>query len=311
MSGMGDPNSDRPASRAYHVSTAPPTSPRPQPSVVAARGSRSSLRQDQIPEHYPVAHSPPHSLDETGGVPLVPDGGGLPVQPSPPPPFSPIFTLIASTSQATNKQTIHHPTVHYIFADDDPEILTAALAHHHGSAQHEEGDDHNETQGSGTRTPPDRGVLLDVEPTADGSGYEVVWASSLTPDWAATSARFSRTEAGTGADGFAAGALGSSLVLKIEGVSLEPSSQRPLLGKAAAASPETDMQSEGTVSGKQQGAPTAEEYPELLREFERRMGTLRRVVEAGAARQRALEHGSVQAPGTGGGEGAAAMPEGP
>ncbi|KAL1837864.1 hypothetical protein VTJ49DRAFT_3312 [Mycothermus thermophilus] len=303
---MSDPNTDRPASRAYHVSTAPPASPRPQPSVVAARGSRSSLRQDQIPEHYTVPYSPPHSLDEAEGAPLVPDGGGLPVQPSPPQPFSPIFTLIASTSQSTNKQTIHHPTVHYIFADDDPEVLTAALAHHHGSVRDEEEDDsNNEMQGGGIRTPLDRGVLLDVEPTADGSGYEVVWASSLTPDWAATSARLSRTEAGTGADGFATGALGSNLVLKIEGVSLEPSPPRSLLGKAAAASPETEMQSEGTVSGRQQNVPTAEEYPELLREFEKRMGTLRKVVEAGAARQRALEHGSVQAPGTGGGEGAA------
>lgn len=41
-----------------------------------------------------------------------------------PPPFHPLFTLVTdTTSRAT-----HHPRVHYIFSDDDPDILTEALA---------------------------------------------------------------------------------------------------------------------------------------------------------------------------------------
>lgn len=41
-----------------------------------------------------------------------------------PPPFQPLFTLVTdTTSRATQ-----HPRVHYIFSDDDPDILTEALA---------------------------------------------------------------------------------------------------------------------------------------------------------------------------------------
>ncbi|KAL2114954.1 hypothetical protein VTJ04DRAFT_10617 [Mycothermus thermophilus] len=297
---MADPsNTSRPSSRAYYASAVPPASPRPQSSVVA-RGSRSSLRHDAISGHpappaSTTTYSPPNPVPE-GAPPIADDDGGVPIHSSPPPPpFSPIFTLISSTSQSTNKQTIHYPTVHYIFADDDPEYLSAALAHHHGSAQAvgDETETNNpdiQAGGSGSRTPPDRGVLLEVEPTADGSGYEVVWASSLTPDWAATSARLTRS--GETSGGLAAGGLGGNLVLKIDGVSLDHPPPRPQ-GKAAA---EAEMQASGTVSGRQQSAPTADEYPELLKEFERRMTTLRKVVEAGAARQRAIDHGSFQPP---------------
>jgi hypothetical protein len=182
--------------------------------------------------------------------------------------------------------------VHYIFADDDPETLTAALAHHHGAAY---SDNSQEGGGDGPdNPPPDRGILLDMEPTADGSGYEVAWASSLTADWATTSARVSRMEGSGGERGGAgmAAGLGSNFVLKIEGVSIEPSAGA--LGKTPTP-PETEMHSSGGSTGRQQLAAAApEDYSELLQEFEKRMGTLRKVVEAGAARQRALGDGGVQ-----------------
>jgi hypothetical protein len=38
-------------------------------------------------------------------------------------PFAPIYTLVHDTSS----RTTHHPQVHYIFSDDDPELLTHAL----------------------------------------------------------------------------------------------------------------------------------------------------------------------------------------
>ncbi|KAJ2972509.1 hypothetical protein NUW58_g9171 [Xylaria curta] len=41
-----------------------------------------------------------------------------------PPPFAPVFTLVNNTST----RTTHHPHVRYIFSDDDPDILTEALA---------------------------------------------------------------------------------------------------------------------------------------------------------------------------------------
>lgn len=53
---------------------------------------------------------------------LLPDLDEPPV--SVPAPFQPIFSLVTDN---TTRQ-IHHPRVHYIFADDDPEVLTDALA---------------------------------------------------------------------------------------------------------------------------------------------------------------------------------------
>ncbi|KAL2151515.1 hypothetical protein VTH82DRAFT_6613 [Thermothelomyces myriococcoides] len=284
---MTGPDSDRPASRGYRSSPIPP-SPRPS---IASRASRSSLRREverQEGQAYnrptSVTHSRPHTPHTTAAPVEEPARAPSPSPPPQPtqPPFSPVFALLSSTSHSTNRQTVHHPTVHYIFADDDPEILTAALAHHHQGV-------YNDSNEEGTSVPPNRGVLLDMEPTADGSGYEVTWASSLTPDWAVTSATITRSEGGLGE---AAPGFGSKLVLNIEGVSLEPSLGPSPLGKAP--SPEAEMQSSGASAGKTRAATAMEEYADLLQDFDKRMSILRRVVEAGAARQRALGEGGGQ-----------------
>ncbi|GAB1317326.1 hypothetical protein MFIFM68171_07536 [Madurella fahalii] len=298
---MTEPDTDRPGSSAAgHYASPIPPSPRPS---VASRASRSSLRREQErqeaqaqPRPASVAYSQPQAAQPITATPFEepprPSSSASPLQPPqqppPPPPFSPLFALLTSTSHASNRQTIHHPTVHYIFADDDPEILTAALAHHHrGAYEDPSGEDDDRSGG-----PRDRAVILDMEPGPDGSSLEVAWASSLSPDWAVTSARVSRMEAG-GDGGVVTGPNGG-LVLKIEGVSLEPSSNAPM-GKAG--TPETELQSSGGSTGRQQQqppAPAAEEYADLLQDFEKRMAILRKVVEAGAARQRASGDGRDQ-----------------
>lgn len=283
---MTDLDPDRPASRGPHTTPAP-ASPRPS---VASRASRSSLRRE-LERHETPAHPRPTSA-ATYSRPHTPHAAGAAARVeesargASPPPFTPVFALLSSTSHATNRQTVHHPTVHYIFADDDPEMLTAALARHHRGSGGVYADD---DEGVGVAsTTLDRGVLLDMEPTADGSGYEVAWASSLTPDWAATSATISRSEGGLGG---AAPGLASQLVLKIEGVSLEQLPSRPP-GKTP--TPEAEMHSSGGSTGKGRTAPAAEDYADLLQDFEKRMSTLRKVVEAGAARQRAVGDGTGQ-----------------
>jgi hypothetical protein len=169
---------------------------------------------------------------------------------------------------------VHYPTVQYVFADDDPEILTAALAAHH-RAYYEGNGEEGERNG-----PIDRAILLDMEPTADGSGFEVAWTSSLSPDWAVTSARVSRMEGGGGR----AAGIDDSLMLKIEGVGVEPAPRT--LGKTPM--PEADLHASVASAGRQQAPPAAEEYADLLQDFEKRMATLQKVVETAAARQRAL-----------------------
>lgn len=287
---MNDPDNDRPGSRGYHASPAPP-SPRPS---VASRASKSSLRREherqELPAHprpASVAYSRPHTPHAATAPVEEPPAVSSPPPPAQPP-FSPLFTLLASTSHPSNRQTIQYPTVHYIFADDDPEILSAALAHHHGGG-FRDSDSEN-----GPNNPPDRAVLIDMERTPDGSGVEVVWASSLTPDWAVASARVSRTEGGDGGGGAAFGP-GGNQVLKIEGVSIEPSSGVPgPQGAKKIPTPETELQSSGGSVGRQQQqlpAPAPEEYADLLQEFDKRMATLRKIVDAAGARQRALGDG--------------------
>lgn len=106
-------------------------------------------------------------------------GSGIPH-----PPFKPLFTLIHDN--ATGQY--HHPSVHYLFSDDDPEIITEAAMRSvegPGSSSHvsrmgkhseerEQEVDNEELEGSSLRQsllpPPIPGVqehyvVLDVEPT--------------------------------------------------------------------------------------------------------------------------------------------------
>ncbi|KAK4124242.1 hypothetical protein N657DRAFT_644454 [Parathielavia appendiculata] len=302
---MADPDPDRPGSRGYHASPVPPS---PHPSI-ASRTSRSSLRREQERREAPASHPrpasaayssrphTPHAAATAAAGPVLADHPPSASPPPPPPqparpPFSPVFALIASTLHSSNRQTIHHPTVHYIFADDDPERLTSALAYYNGAGYDGE-DGEGDSDGP---SPKDRGILLDMEPTPDGGsgyGYEIALASSLTPDWAVTSARLSlMEEAGNSSGGVAArGGLGNNLVLKIEGVSIDPPSSAAGPGPMGMTpTPEMEMpSSDGSSVRQQQPAPSGgEDYSSLLQEFEKRMSTLRKVVEAGAARQRVL-----------------------
>ncbi|KAK3690311.1 hypothetical protein B0T22DRAFT_191591 [Podospora appendiculata] len=301
---MTEPEYNRPGSSAayYHA----PSSPRPS---VGSRESRSSLRRDRelqeaLTHGRPLssaAHSYPQSPQPH---PAVLDEqhprSSPPPQPHPPaePSFSPLFALISSSKPPSQlptagqppvlparQTTIHHPTVHYIFADDDPEILTAALAQHHHEA-----DDGLVSQ-AGSINPADRAVLLDMVPAAGGAGgLEVAWASSLSPDWAVESASVSQM-GDDGDSGSTDGHNGTGVqVLTIKGVSRDLSSA-PGAGLKPGKTPTPDdgeLQSSGGSGPRPQRLPPAEEYNGLLQDFDKRMGILRRVVEAGAERQHKL-----------------------
>ncbi|KAJ4373918.1 hypothetical protein N0V83_002657 [Neocucurbitaria cava] len=119
----------------------------------------------------------------------------------PPPNFRPFFTLIEDTTLGEH----YHPYVHYIFADDDPVIVTAASMRSLGlddtkylpqhTPEHEERQQAQETQDEDEDNspvesplpPPIPGVkehYLIVDVGADGR--TIVDAQSLSPEWQIT-----------------------------------------------------------------------------------------------------------------------------
>jgi hypothetical protein len=107
-----------------------------------------------------------------------------------PPDFRPLFTLIEDPATDTH----HHPTVHYLFSDDDPDILTAAALETLSDRQHEV---------------EERFVVVDM--SADGN--EVVAASSFSPEWQALKTRVMQAPSW----GDQTGSVERGLMLRIEG----------------------------------------------------------------------------------------------
>ena len=158
--------------------------------------------------------------------------------------------------------------------------MTEALARHHDP----DGDgDSDQTR------PRERAIVLDMVPTDDGLSFDVGSASSLSSDWAVVNAHVSRME---GVDGALAGARGDGRgapILHIEGVGIAPS-PGPVV--SAKTTPEGELQSSG-ASGAKPPKPqqAAEEYADLIADFEKRMEVLKRVVKAGNERQQVAEVG--------------------
>jgi len=184
-------------------------------------------------------------------------------------PFRPLFALVTTSAHPSYRQTTQHPILHYVFADDDPELLTEALVQHHRAA--------DELSGEYSR---ERAIMLDLAPTGHGPGYEVERASSLSPDWAVVSASIGRMEGINGSLAAAHGGQGA-LMLRIEGISVESSSSPPS-GKTS--TPEGELQGSGAKLPRPQ--QVAEEYSGLLSDFDKRMGVLRRVIDARGETQR-------------------------
>ncbi|KAG9846157.1 hypothetical protein KCU98_g6851, partial [Aureobasidium melanogenum] len=87
----------------------------------------------------------------------------------PPPDFRPFFTLIEDPDTGEH----HHPSVHYIFSDDNSDLLTSTIVDAMGQEQH------------GTSPEPkidndrERMILLDIAP----DGKTVNEVQSLSPHW--------------------------------------------------------------------------------------------------------------------------------
>lgn len=80
----------------------------------------SLLRFEGVPENDPVGELHPEDLQDEDDIPYLEPGSEQTLLP--PPNFQPFFTLIEDMTTGEH----HHPYVHYVFADDDPVIMTAA-----------------------------------------------------------------------------------------------------------------------------------------------------------------------------------------
>ncbi|KAI0534700.1 hypothetical protein GGR58DRAFT_46063 [Xylaria digitata] len=202
-----------------------------------------------------------------------------------PPPFEPVFTLVNSATT----RTTHHPYVRYIFSDDDPDILTQALAECERTYADESGSE---------PAPANRAILLDLASNDDGH-YSVSWASSLSPSWAVLNAQLSQispssSDAGHGSGSGDTGTDNSNrpnrLMLRIEGVETSP----PGSSSELRLSNETNQQRSGSASGSGSGsgqrererAGDTDDYASMLDEFDKRMATLRNVVNASENRRK-------------------------
>jgi hypothetical protein len=144
----------------------------------------------------------------------------------PPPNFNPFFTLIEDSTSGEH----HHPYVHYVFADDDPDIVTAASMRGLGldetkymSHDAQEGGDRQQHQEGVSEEslvesplpPPIPGVkehYLIIDLGADGR--TIVDAQSLSPEWQITD-----TSIGT-APSFDETSPDQGHMLRIEGIEI-------------------------------------------------------------------------------------------
>jgi hypothetical protein len=126
-----------------------------------------------------------------------------PLPPPKPSSFAPFYTLVVDPTTATHA----HPTVHYIFADDDPELLTEALLRSADAS----------TQAAPFSTAEqeeeERIVLIDLS----SDGQSVVSATSLSPNWQALQTSLSPAPSWQGTDAAGADGTGKVSMLRIWG----------------------------------------------------------------------------------------------
>ncbi len=186
------------------------------------------------------------------------------------PRFTPFFTLI----EDAHTREHHHPTVHYVFADDDTDLITEAACRtleppSFSSASITSGTrdlqkTFNNSDVDAVDTDPtkhsalpprrpgvtERYLLLDISAAGDA----VVSAHSLTPDWQVLGVEVCKAPVWEAeAEGTGGGSAG--LMLKIEG-------------------------SEGVLTG-DEGTEAEGDIEELVGVFEKRMAELRRLIAIG------------------------------
>ncbi|KAF2172176.1 hypothetical protein M409DRAFT_17415 [Zasmidium cellare ATCC 36951] len=137
----------------------------PSTEDAAATTGEEDRNQDASSHVPPGQAEAPQDGEEEEEIPYPEPEDEAPLLP--PPDFKPFFTVIEDDNGEH-----HHPTVHYVFADDeDTEFLTNAALQTLSDSEQPRQDGE----------PENRFVILDLDPT----GKEVISAVSLSPEWQA------------------------------------------------------------------------------------------------------------------------------
>lgn len=193
--------------------------------------------------------------------------------------FAPYFTLI---SDAASTATYHPRDVHYLFSDDDPELLTSACLDALHNPTSSESASSSKTKSSGSQEQRDRKpsyasirehrvLLLDV----DAAGKAITKARSLTPNWQILNTNISAAPTWDAAQDNAAQDVhtqssNASMMLKIEGTGVGEIASRD---DAAAHGLGLGLTEDGTMIGD-------DEFQSIMKDFDERMRVLRVVVGA-------------------------------
>lgn len=248
--------------------------------------------------HYPAQHKQDETTSETPDqlpdtrrrrtstitttgqdVPSLPDDPTIRAPPATPA-LKPYYSLISDATKSSTSPETFYPRVRYIFNDDDPDLLTEAFSVQHRAAHgvvHKLHTPSESRAGTVSRnkhfTVPDRALLLDLDITSDGQGYTVACATSLTEDWAVTSAKVQHLQTGTSGD--VLGEEGDqTMVLSIQGSGL-PTDQPDKAGALTATKVPLGLdETAAPLLRNEKGTSPVGDYDTLVQSFERRMAFL-------------------------------------
>ncbi|KAI7237124.1 hypothetical protein KC330_g3322 [Hortaea werneckii] len=162
------PKGDGSGSDDEQTSTAAKT----RPTATSTSNNYVPFRSDvtsQLASSSPSGHHSPNYPEPTQTSSLLP-----------PPDFKPFFTLIEDPQTGEH----HHPAVHYIFADDEPEFLTDATLMALEQQQHQHQQQEEQTPTPQASEVEERFILLDLAE----DGKTVLSTTSLSPNWQALKA---------------------------------------------------------------------------------------------------------------------------
>lgn len=154
----------------------------------------------------------PQQDDEENDYPELQEDQGETLLP--PPTFHPFFTLINDSASGET----YHPATYYVFADDDPDVLTTATLHalEGQSSRYPEDEETVDTRNDGDE---ERYLVVDMH--EDGTRVKEI--KSLSSKWAVTGAEI-RGAPTFQQEGGAVGEVGAGnegLMLMIEGMGMD------------------------------------------------------------------------------------------